>query len=33
VQVLPEEVEIYGTRVITKAREVAKVLARMISLN
>jgi hypothetical protein len=27
------EVELYGTRVLTRAREVAKVLARMISLN
>ncbi|WP_224372273.1 hypothetical protein [Hyalangium versicolor] len=27
------EVELYGTRVLTRAREVAKMLARMISLN
>jgi len=33
VQVKDDEVEVYGTRVITRAREVAKVLARMISLN
>ena len=27
------EVEVYGDRVITRAREIAKTLARMISLN
>jgi hypothetical protein len=33
VQVKDDEAEVYGTRVITRAREVAKILARMISLN
>jgi hypothetical protein len=32
-QVKGAEVELYGTRVLTRAREVAKILARMINLN
>jgi hypothetical protein len=33
VQVKGSEVELYGTRILTRAREVAKILARMINLN
>ena len=32
-QVKGAEVELYGTRILTRAREVAKILARMINLN
>ncbi|MFY1829225.1 hypothetical protein ACN47A_25125 [Myxococcus fulvus] len=32
-QVKGSEVELYGTRILTRAREVAKILARMINLN
>lgn len=33
IQVKGAEVELYGTRILTRAREVAKILARMINLN
>ncbi|AGC41707.1 hypothetical protein MYSTI_00349 [Myxococcus stipitatus DSM 14675] len=32
-QVKGSDVELYGTRILTRAREVAKILARMINLN